>query len=151
MPKKHPQVAAYGSWKSPITPEIITSNVIGLGKMCFDGSDLYWLESRPSEGGRQVLVKQSINGIHTDITPFSFNVRTRVHEYGGGEYVVHNGTVYFSHFSDQRIYRQPPGATPVPMSTEDKRFYADYLIDTQRGNLICVCEDHSNSKGLRML
>ena len=71
-----------------------------------DGDDVYWLEGRASEGGRNVIVRRSPDGAISDVTPAGFNVRSRVHEYGGAAYTVHRGTIYFSNFDDQRLYRQ---------------------------------------------
>jgi len=98
--------APYGSWKSPITADLIVKESIGLSQVQTEGHDIYWIEGRPSEGGRQVIVRQSADGTRTDINPPGFNARTRVHEYGGGDYAVHKGTVYFSNFADQQIYKQ---------------------------------------------
>jgi hypothetical protein len=90
------RVAPYGSWKSPITSELIVKGSIGLGQVALDGDDIYWLESRPQEGGRSCIVRLSADGQVSDVTPRDFNARTRVHEYGGGDYAVADGTVYFS-------------------------------------------------------
>src|SRR3982751_3807118 len=98
--------APYGSWKSPITSELIVTGSVGLYQPALDGAEVYWIEMRPSEGGRCVIVQRSNDGQISDITPPPFNARTRVHEYGGGDYAVADGTVYFSNFSDQRLYRQ---------------------------------------------
>ncbi|MBD2580432.1 S9 family peptidase [Oscillatoria sp. FACHB-1406] len=137
-------VAPFGSWKSPITSEIIVSGMIGLGGIALDGNDLYWLEGRPSEGGRNVLVKKTSEGKSSDITPQPFNVRTRVHEYGGGSFLIAGGTIYFSNFADQRLYKQKPGGEPEPLTPEGKMRYADAILDSDRNRLICVIEDHSN-------
>ncbi|MEL7521811.1 MAG: S9 family peptidase, partial [Cyanobacteria bacterium J06553_1] len=105
----------YGSWKSPITSDLIVSKSIRLGAIKLDDADIYWSELRPTEGGRQLVVRYGPEddlGSATDITPAPFNVRSRVHEYGGGAYTVHQGTVYFSNFADQRLYRQASGAAP---------------------------------------
>src|SRR5271170_3340002 len=98
-----------GSWRSPITSELIAQATIGFGTIVVDGYDCYWIETRPTEGGRHVIVRRSPDGKMQDMTPAGFNARTRVHEYGGGAYTARNGTVYFSNFSDQKIYRQKPG------------------------------------------
>ena len=74
-----------------------------------DGEDIYWIESRPSEGGRSVIVRRTPDGAIADMTPAGFNARTTVHEYGGGAYFVDAGPVYFSNFADQRLYRQIAG------------------------------------------
>jgi hypothetical protein len=102
-------IASYGSWKSPITSELIVSDMVGLGQIVLDGEDIYWYEVRPSEGGRYVIVRRTPDGKTSDINPAPYNARTRVHEYGGGAYTVSDGVVYFTNFSDQRIYRQLPG------------------------------------------
>jgi hypothetical protein len=95
---KKPKIAPYGSWKSPITSDLIVSKAIGISQIAVDGPDIYWVESRPFENGRNVLVRRSPDGKIADITPPTFNVRTRVHEYGGGAYLVVNGIIYFSNF-----------------------------------------------------
>lgn len=111
-------VSSYGSWKSPITSDLITSETIGLGEIVQDSNDIYWLEMRPAEGGRYVIVRRMSNGQIKDVTSPQFNVRTRVHEFGGGAFTVKEGTVYFSNFNDQRLYRQnntnqPQSITPA--------------------------------------
>src|SRR5258705_13280387 len=98
------RIAPYGSWKSPITSDSIVSGSIGLSQPLIDGPDIYWVEMRPTESGRSVIVKRGALGIAREVTPPPFNARTRVHEYGGGGYVVKDGGVYFSNFSDKRIY-----------------------------------------------
>src|SRR5713226_164103 len=141
-----PQVAPYGSWKSPITSDLIVSATIGLGPIVLDesgGSDIYWTELRPSEGGRNVLVRRTPDGQISDITPPPFNVRTRVHEYGGTCFAINEGTVYFSNFVDQRVYRMTPGSEAQPVTPAEDLRYADGRIDRQRNRMICVREDHT--------
>ncbi|GCF06733.1 S9 family peptidase [Dictyobacter arantiisoli] len=140
------QVRPYGSWKSPVTTDLIVGETIRLGLVALEGEDVYWIEGRPSEGGRNVIVRRSPDGTLTDINPQPFNARTRVHEYGGGDFVVHFGTVYFSNFSDQRLYKQEKDHEPVPLTPANERRYADMVVDQQRNRLICVCEDHSNKE-----
>ena len=140
-----PRTAPYGTWKSPITSNLIVRETVGLSQPRIDGSDIYWVEMRPSERGRQVIVRHSADGTRTDINPPEFNARTRVHEYGGGDYVVHEGTVYFSNFTDQQVYRQTQDGTPERLtnqSTDDRVRYADAIVDAERNRLICVREDH---------
>src|SRR5215472_11835486 len=98
-----PKTASYGSWSSPITSDMIVASTIGLGEILLDGGDVYWLETRPQEAGRSVLVRRAADGAIIDVTPPlvpgggpPFSVRTRVHEYGGGAYLVAAGTIYFS-------------------------------------------------------
>ena len=139
------QTAPYGTWKSPITSAMIVADTVGLASPGVDGEDLYWLEQRPQEGGRSVLVRRTQDGQTADLTPAPFNVRTRVHEDGGGAYIVSAGTAYFSNFADQRIYRQVPGAEPQPISPETEYRFADYNADLSRNLLYCVREDHTGT------
>jgi dipeptidyl aminopeptidase/acylaminoacyl peptidase len=152
-----PKIAAYGSWSSPITSDLIVASSIGLGEILLDGTDVYWLESRPQEGGRSVIVRRSADGTVADITPpvpagggDAFNVRTRVHEYGGGAYLVRSGVVYFCNDADQRLYRQERGTAPTAITPEPAQpkalRYADGVIDTERGRMIWVREDHTASQ-----
>ena len=139
------QTAPYGSWKSPITSDVIVSKSIRLGGAVLDGKTIYWSESRPQEGGRTVVVCQGAADDSLDITPAPYNARTRVHEYGGGAYWVSEGELFFTNFADQRLYRQPPGQAPKPLTAEGAYRYADGRVDRGRDRIICVREDHSNS------
>jgi len=141
------QYAPYGAWRSPVTGDLIVSESIGLADPVFDGEDVYWLEMRPSEGGRYVLVRQTPDGGTADATPPPFNVRTRVHEYGGGSFLVRDRIVYFVHYSDQRIYRIAPGEDPTPLTPADGERYADFRLDPDRNRLLCVREDHGAGGG----
>ena len=139
-----PKIAPYGSWKSPITSDLIVEGSVGLSQPSFNGDDIYWLEMRPKEAGRNVIIKRSPTGTSVDVNQPPFNARTRVHEYGGGDYLVSNGIVCFSNFSDQRLYRQDgPGATPQPLTAPGEIRYADGCMDQVRGRLICIREDHT--------
>lgn len=132
------KLASYGFWKSPITSDLIVAKSIGLSEVRLDGNDTYWLESRPEEGGRSVVVRHG-----EDVTPSPWNVRTRVHEYGGGAWTVAEGVLFFSHDLDRRLYRIGPGAAPVPLTPEGAWRYADGVIDARRRQWIGVREDHT--------
>jgi len=141
----NPKIAPYGSWKSPITSDLFVKEALTLSQIRLDGEDVYWVEMRPSQGGRQVIVRQTADGEREDVTPPEFNARTRVHEYGGGDYVVQDGEVYFSNFADQQLYRQSPKGAPQLIShdcADDRVRYADAVVDRDRQRLICVREDH---------
>jgi dipeptidyl aminopeptidase/acylaminoacyl peptidase len=138
------QLVPYGSWKSPITSDLIVSNIIAFDRIAIDGPDIYWTEMRPAEGGRYVVVRRTPDGIATDVTPSPFNARTLVHEYGGGAFVVAGGIVYSSNFADQRLYHQAPGAPPEPLTPPGAWRYADAVVDDRRGRIICVREDHTD-------
>jgi dipeptidyl aminopeptidase/acylaminoacyl peptidase len=145
------EISPYGSWPSPLTAARVTAGALRLDQIQLDGDDVYWLEGRASEGGRNVIVKategpqkaQNTPGPQKaqiiDITPPGFNVRTRVHEYGGAAYTVHHGAIYFSNFADQCVYRQEPGNAPVAM-TEPGPMWADFRVDAARHRLIGVRE-----------
>ena len=140
----------YGSWKSPVTSDLIVSQSIALSEVRLDGGDTYWLEGRPQEQGRFVLVRADARGAQpADITPKPFNARTRVHEYGGGSWIVADRIVYFSNFADGRLYRRsdaapnPEPLTPEPPTPERQWRFADGTIDRRQHNWIGVREDHT--------
>ncbi len=147
------KTAPFGSWKSPITADVIVESTVRLGKVCLDGDDVYWLETRPEQAGRDMVVCSLSGGLAQDVTPVPFNARTRVHEFGGGAFSVQDGKVYFSNAVDQRIYRQikrsdgtfsdPEPLTPEPQSSGRHLRFADIACDPGRQRLICVQEDHS--------
>ena len=139
------RIAPYGSWKSPITSELIASGTTGLGQTAIDGEDVYWVEQRASEGGRSVIVRRAPDGRTSELTPRDFNVRTTVHEYGGGDFAVSEGVVYFSNYADQRLYRQRPGESPSPITAAMDMRYADGVVDAARNRMVCVREDHTST------
>ena len=145
-----PTTAPYGSWKSPITSESIVAEAVNFGGIALDGDDIYWLEARPSEGGRRVIVRRTPEGETADVTPRPFNVRTRVHEYGEGDFTVSEGVVYFTNFDDQRLYRQEAGGAPAAITAEADPAgglrYADFVVDAPRNRLVCVHEDHTQGE-----
>src|SRR5262249_42889431 len=134
--------APYGSWKSPITSDLIVAGTVGLGQIALDVDDIYWIEMRPTEKGRSVIVRRTPDGKTIDVTPPGFNARTRVHEYGGGAFACADGEVYFSNFADQQLYRQSIEGEPHPITSEDELRYADAVIDRRRERLICIRESH---------
>src|SRR5437667_9166321 len=139
-------MASFGSWKSPITSDLIVSESIKFEQVVLDGSDIYWIERRPAESGRCVIVRRTPDGNIRDMLPPPYNARTSVHEYGGGSFTVSDGTIYFSNFSDQHVYRLIPGSSPQPIAFAEQMRYADYVIDHQRNRIICVREDHTRSE-----
>jgi dipeptidyl aminopeptidase/acylaminoacyl peptidase len=137
-------VSGYGTWKSPLTAARVTAASLRFDHLVSDGEHLYWAEGRADEGGRYVVVCRAADGTMRDVTPPEFNVRTRVHEYGGAAYTVHNGMIVFSNFADQRLYRQDPDEPPRPLTTSGF-FYADAFVDAVRDRLLCVREDHTGT------
>jgi dipeptidyl aminopeptidase/acylaminoacyl peptidase len=143
------KTVAYGSWKSPITADLVAQSLT-LSEARFDGEDVYWLEGRPQESGRLVVVRaNTLDGRATDVTPKPYNARTRVHEYGGASWTVADGEVYFSNFADGRLYRQtnnsshPVPLTSAPAAAERQWRFADGIIDHSRQRWIGVREDHT--------
>src|SRR6185369_10603649 len=113
------RVVQYGSWKSPITADLIVAGTVGLSEIALDRDDIYWIEGRAAERGRNCVVRRSPDGTTADLTPPEFNARTTVHEYGGGAYCVRDGVAYFSNFSDQRLYRQTHDGAPQPITASE--------------------------------
>src|SRR5688500_16822857 len=138
-----PEEAPYGSWKSPITSDLIVTATVGLGQIALDGEDVYWVELRPSEAGRNCVVRRTPDGGVSDVKPQGFNARTGVHVYGGGDFAVRDGVFYFSNFSDQRVYRQTHGGAPQPVTPAQSLRYSDFHLDARRGRLLAVREDHT--------
>ena len=138
------QIAAYGSWESPVTTEMLTEGALRFDELDVDGDDLYWVESRPDEQGRYAAMRYSASGAISEVTTPDYSARTLVHEYGGGSFAVSNGVGYFSNFSDQRLYRRPVDGSedPIPLTPEMPIRFADATVDEGRGRLICVAEDH---------
>jgi len=147
-----PITLPYGSWLSPVTSDLIVAESIGLSDVQIDGKAICWIEARPREKGRNVLVRHQAGAPPLELTPADFNARTRVHEYGGGATVVHNGIAYCSNMADQRLWRCAPGGPPVALTppsnaTEAGYRYADGIIDVPRGRWIGVRESHAGAHG----
>ena len=136
------RTAPYGSWKSPISGEVLASGSSLPSELTLDGETPYWLELKPSEGGRYALYRKRRGRPPEEVVPKEFNVRTRVHEYGGGSYAARGPTVYFVNFGDQRLYRLDEGGSPKALTKEGLR-YADFVVDERRERLVAVCEDHT--------
>ncbi|CAN7630827.1 S9 family peptidase [Pseudoduganella sp. LjRoot289] len=142
-PQSPASLAPYGAWASPISAAMVAAGATPLSSLALgaDG-DIYWLAGRASEAGRQTLQRR--HGARTDeITPLPLNVRSRVHEYGGGAYAVHGHTVYFSHFADNRLYRRAGDAEAEPITSANCQRYADFVVDAARSRLIAVREQHA--------
>jgi dipeptidyl aminopeptidase/acylaminoacyl peptidase len=140
-------VAPSGSWQSPITVDLLTGDAVSLGSVDASERGIYWTESRPREKGRTALVFRPHGGAAVDVVPEGFNVRTRVHEYGGGAYWRHGDTVWCSSFDDGRVYRfegegaQPQAVTPEPPAANAHR-YADGRVTPDGLLSVCVRERH---------
>ena len=138
-------VTPYGEWPSPITAASLVSGAVGIAECCVDGSDIWWAEARPDEGGRTALMRQR-DGVTEEITPPDAYVRTLVHEYGGGSWWVQNGAAYYVDVSDQRLRRLVPGEeptflTPEPETPRGLRF-ADLRVTPDDRWIVAVRETH---------
>src|SRR5664280_579902 len=167
-PARDARVAPYGSWRSPITARLIAESGIGLGLVRSAADSLFWVEMRPLEDGRYVVVRRGPDGAIADVTPQGHDSRTLVREYGGGMYAVHaagaptgghgglgpdsgGAMVICRELSDQRLYRQdvtgdgsasePRPITPEPETLRAPR-YADGRVTPDGLTLICVRERH---------
>ncbi|WP_304985482.1 S9 family peptidase [Coxiella-like endosymbiont] len=140
--------ASYGTWRSPISAEVAAASSRVLMNIESSGENIYWLERRPEEVGWHVIMCLSPEGKIYAVTPFSFHVRTRVHEYGGGDYLVDRDIVYFANDKDQRWYRQKLGDTPQPITPAVEKIklrYADGVITPDKKWLILVRESHGKT------
>jgi dipeptidyl aminopeptidase/acylaminoacyl peptidase len=144
------QVAPFGGWRSPITSGLVAQGRLRLHDMHVCGRDLYWAEDRPAEGGRCVICKLDSAGRVSEVTPDRFDARSRVHEYGGGAWFVHDGTVFASEFADQRLYRITQGRPPVPVTVPPEvpggLRYADATVSPDGSWLVCVLESHEGTE-----
>ena len=136
-------VLPYGTWPSPITAQRIAAGTKPLASPRVAGDAVVWLEGLASEGGRVAAVRTGPGGVARTVTPAPFNLRSRVHEYGGGAMLASGDTVYFSNFADNLVYLQQGDAAPRAITAESRHRHADFVLDTARGRLIAVREDHS--------
>jgi dipeptidyl aminopeptidase/acylaminoacyl peptidase len=141
-------VAPYGSWTSPFSLDLVAdAGGVSFGYLDISEAGVYWSETRPLENGRTALVFRPYGGEPVDVVPPDFNVRTRVHEYGGGAWVRDGTVVFCSSFEDSRLYRiDAPGAEPRPITPEPAEphasRYADGRVFADGRLIVCVRESH---------
>ena len=139
------QTLRYGSWPSPITVDLAVGSSRGLSEPRQDGDDIYVLESRPDEAGRVTLLRRTPDGTFTEVAP-ELNVRTRVHEYGGGAYTATDGVAVFSEFDDNRLLlKSAPDEAITELVTEPALRFADMSLDLVRDRVYAVMEDQTES------
>jgi dipeptidyl aminopeptidase/acylaminoacyl peptidase len=139
-------VAPYGSWPSIVTAaDVVAGGSTPTALHAAEGV-VWWSETRPDESGREAIVRRDPDGSVHEVLPAGFNTRTAAHEYGGGAWWVHRGTVFASSWADQRLYRIDPGCEPVPISPEPPTprswRYADGRVTPDGRWIICVRERH---------
>ncbi|MBB3062226.1 S9 family peptidase [Microbulbifer rhizosphaerae] len=138
------KVAPYGSWKSQISADLLVQDSVRLSEPRLVDGCIYWLESRPAEKGRSVLVRHCPKDGRRDITPAPLSVRSKAHEYGGASYLISDNTAYFVLADDQRIYRMNlDSQVPEAITPEGPYRHADLFLDRRRKQLLCVQEDSS--------
>jgi dipeptidyl aminopeptidase/acylaminoacyl peptidase len=139
-------IAPYGSWRSPIDAQKVVAAGVSLSEPAIDGDSVYWLEARPTEAGRAVIVAKTGDNPPVDLLPAPWNSRNRVHEYGGASYAVRNGMVIFSNDADGRLYRVDGiGAEPKPLTPDTGQRalrYASIRFDPVRDRILAIREDH---------
>jgi dipeptidyl aminopeptidase/acylaminoacyl peptidase len=147
-----PTIAPYGSWRSPIDAGMVAKagRRLAAPALAGDGA-VWWAEGRPAEAGRVVLMRRGPGAEAEEVTPTELNVRTRVHEYGGGAWTLAGDElVLFVNFADQRLYRQQLGAEPVPITPEPETpaglRYADMRLTPDGGTVVCVREIHGEGE-----
>jgi len=145
-----PTAAPYGSWASPLSAEALAAGGISFSDLRSANGRLYWTENVPARGGAIALFSLD-SGVAAPVTPEDANVRSRVHEYGGAPFIVDGDTVYYSQYSDQRLYALKDAAKPVPLTPPQYR-YADCIAQAgalKSSALICVREDHTDPAHVR--
>ena len=138
--------APFGTWPSPVTPQMLVAAAVRLGDVRVDGDAVVWAEGRPAEGGRVQLVRRAADGTLTELLPDAVGARTRAHEYGGGAFWLDRGVVFFTAWADQRLHRleaggAPRAITPEPASPHADR-YADGVVSPDGAWVVCVRERH---------
>jgi dipeptidyl aminopeptidase/acylaminoacyl peptidase len=134
--------APFGSWASPFRIERLTDRVVFLAEARAIDGVTWWLEGRPDEGGRQVLVRRETDGTQVRMTPEGFNARCRVHEYGGGATLMSGDLVIVSDFVTGRLHKVVAPERLEVLTPEKQWRYADMTHDAAHNRLIAVREDH---------
>ena len=137
----------YGTWRSPVSAKAVAGKSLRFGALQVQDTVLYWSESRPDEGGRGVIMRAGADGVAGDVLPRPFSARSKVHEYGGGEYLVAGGHVYFVDADTQDIHAISSGGSVRRLTRETGTRFADMTHDTPRARLIAVAEHHGEGAG----
>ena len=140
-------IASFGSWHSELSSDVIVSTTIGFGTIAVDADTPYWIETRPTENGRHVIVRRKPDRTIEEAIPREFYARTKVHEYGGAAFTARDGIVYFTEFTDQQLYKLLPGKYPEKITNRPGLRFADPVIDVRRDRVIAICEDHTKGAG----
>ncbi len=142
-----PAIRPYGTWRSPVSAEAVAGKSLRFGALQVHDDCLYWSESRPDEGGRGAIMRLRHGGVAEDLLPPPYSARSKVHEYGGGEFLVAGGQVYFVDADSQDICSIVPGDAPRRLTHDPGTRYADMAMDTARNRLVAVAERHREGPG----
>ena len=137
----------HGSWPSPITADLIIEQSVSLSEVAVGTTDVWWAELRPQEAGRVAIVRHRPGGQNREVMPPEYSARTRVHEYGGGTWWLHDDSLFAVNWADQRLYRfdadsAPKVLTPEPDTPAGAR-YADGRVTVDGRWVVCVRELHT--------
>jgi dipeptidyl aminopeptidase/acylaminoacyl peptidase len=135
-------VGRYGTWASPVTPDVVAGATVSFGELAVDGGAVTWLELRPAERGRSALVRWTPGSEARDVLPAEANVGSRVHEYGGGAYAAGDGLIVYSERSDDSVWLVDADGSQRALATVPGCRYAGFAIDAARGRVYAVREDH---------
>ena len=153
MKQSQTNLAPYGSWKSPINAKLLVSGAVSISEVIPDGEAVWWAESRPEESGRVAIMRYE-SGSSVEVTPSNTNVRTLIHEYGGGSWWVQNNTLWFVDYADQRLrqmnYAAGEDSGIKLLSAEPEFSKAQRFAEMRPTNdthwVICICESHSKNQ-----
>ncbi|MGH3246623.1 MAG: S9 family peptidase, partial [Trebonia sp.] len=147
------QIAAYGTWKSPISAADVAGGAVAVSYPSVAGGEVWWQERRPSEAGRTAIVASAgASGGPRELLPAPWNARTRVHEYGGKSYLpvpslslAGGFDLVFANFADQRLYAAggavEAGIEPMPLTPAGDGFrFADLVLSPDGEEIWCVRE-----------
>jgi dipeptidyl aminopeptidase/acylaminoacyl peptidase len=139
-------VTRYGAWPSPITAASIVEGAATITEVAVDGDEVWWAEARPSEGGRVAVVRRRADGSTAEVTPPGANVRTRVHEYGGGAWSVRDGVLVYCELADQQLRRIDRDGTVVVLTADERSRFADGRFTPDGRWYVCVREQHHDDR-----
>jgi len=132
---------ACGTWPSPLSAESAAEGSVTLGFAGAANGVLYWIEGRPAERGRSVLMALDPAGRVFEVNAQDIDVRTRVHEYGGLPWAVVGKSVVVSEQRDQRLRVVHEDGRVDALTPEGCR-YADGASTGDAATMVCVREDH---------
>ena len=137
----------FGSWPSSLSPDALARSSRRFGEVKTVGENVYWSESRPAEQGRSVVVRRTADGEISDATGSESNVRTLVHEYGGGAWTVRSDEIFYVDMVDQQIHVCHTGGGASRMVTAEpsgQTRFADLTMHPDTRHLLAVAERHGD-------